>query len=197
MIAHPRIVACIVGALVAVIVPAAAADSSASRVVDRTFSCEAGFVGGLYQVDLSSDYSTDPSSPAPTVFSSVTRNIFEAPMGGMDSTGISVNRRLCVATKGTVKLTTKGMRGGVVPRLGAAATCETPRRLLLRVRATFKKPVTPQIVRPFGYPQLSATGDLELAALAIGTPTGKTIAYLSVSGSEMARLFTAKTCKED
>jgi hypothetical protein len=191
------VVPTLLAGIAAVLLAPAHARETASRIVDRTFSCEAGFVGGLYQVDVSSDYSTDPSSPVPTVFSSVTRNIFEAPMGGMDSTGVSVSRRLCAPAQGAVKLTTKGMRGGVVPRLGAAATCETPRRLLLRVRAVFSKPVTPQIVSPFGYPQLSATGDLELAAIAIGTRTGKTIAYLSVSGSEKARLFTTKTCKED
>jgi hypothetical protein len=40
-------------------------------------------------------------------------------------------------------------------------------------------------------------GDLQEAAIALGTRDGETIAYLSVTGTERARLFTLRTCKED
>jgi hypothetical protein len=114
----------------------------------------------------------------------------------MSSDGVVVHRRLCSPARRTVKLTTKGMRGGAVPPLGAAATCETQRRVLLRIRAVFERPVTPQTVSHFGFPQFSAVGDLETAALAIGTPTGKTIAYLGVTGTDRARFFAVRTCEE-
>jgi hypothetical protein len=108
-----------------------------------------------------------------------------------------VHRRLCTVARSEVRLTTKGLRGGAVPSLGADATCETPRRVLLRVRAVFQRPVTPQTVNHFGFPQYSAMGDVVAATLAVGTLTGKLIAYLSVTGSEKARLFTLRTCEED
>jgi hypothetical protein len=192
-----RIAAPIVAAgLAAAILSPAHAHEEASRTFDRTFSCEAGYVGGLYRVNLGSAYSTSPGSSALVATSSVTRDLWDAPLGQMSSEGVTVHRRLCVPAKSTVKLTTKGLRGGLVPPLGAESTCETPRRLLLRVRAAFERPVTPQTVKPFGFPILSATGELERAALAVGTRAGKTLAYLSLTGAGKARLFTQRTCKE-
>jgi hypothetical protein len=187
----------VVVGLAAVLLAPAHARESASRVVDRTFSCEAGFVGGLHQVTVSSGFSASPGSSKLRASSVVTKNIHEAALGSMSSDGVVVHRRLCSVARSPVKLTTKGLRGGAVPSLGVDATCETPRRVLLRVRAVFKRPVTPQTVNHFGFPQYSAMGEVETATLAVGTRTGKTIAYLGVTGAEKARLFTLRTCKED
>jgi len=186
----------IVGAAATLLAPAGAG-VEALRIVDRTFLCESGFIGGLYQLDVHSQYSKPQGSSDPTVYSSVTRNIYEAPLGGMSSSGISIHRERCVPTKEALKLTTTGMRGGAVPPLGTTSTCETPRRVLLRVRAVFERPVTPQTSRRFGFPQLIAEGSIRVAALAIGTRAGKAIAYLTVTGAERARLFTVRTCEED
>lgn len=175
----------------------ASADPAASRIVDRTFSCAPGYVGGLYQVDLSSSYSKPPGSTRLKIASAVTQDMHSAPLAQLVSDGVSVHRGLCSPANGAVKLSTKGMRGGAVPPLGSAATCETPSRPLLRVRAVFKRPVLVQTTKPFGFPVLSASGELEQAALAIGTKTGKTIAYLSVTGKDKGRQFTVRTCKED
>ena len=89
------------------------------------------------------------------------------------------------------------MRGGVVPPLGTTSTCETPRRVLLRVRAMFERPVTPRMSRRFGFPQLTAEGSVREAALVIGTRAGKPIAYAALAGNETARLFTSIDCQED
>jgi len=181
----------------AVLVHGVGAAPDASRIVDRTFSCEAGFVGGLFQVDLDSRYSTTPGSSKLRVSSAVTQNIHVAALGHMSSDGIRIHRGLCLPARGTVKLTTKGLRGGAVPPLGTESTCETPRRLLLRVRAVFTRPVTLYTSRQYGFPLLIAAGDVEQAALAVATRTGKAIAYLTVTGTEEARLYTSKTCEED
>lgn len=185
-----------VGAAATFLAPAGAR-VEASRVVDRTFLCESGFIGGRYQLDVHSQFSTQQGSSDLTVYSSVTRNIYESPLGGMSSTGIAIHRERCVPTKGRLKLSTTGMRGGVVPPLGTTSTCETPRRVLLRVHAVFERPVSPQISRRFGFPQLTAEGSVREAALGIGTRAGKTIAYLSITGDERARLFTVRACEED
>ena len=192
----PIVLVAIVGVAATLLSPAAAR-VEASRIVDRTFHCESGFLGGLYQVDVNSHYSAQQGSSELTVYSSVTRNIYESPLGGMSSEGFAIHRDRCVPTKAPLKLSTTGMRGGVVPPLGATSTCETPRRVLLRVRAVFERPVTPRTSRRFGFPQLTAEGSVREAALAIGTRAGKPIAYLSVTGTERARLFTVRTCEED
>lgn len=176
---------------------AASADPAVTRVVDRTFSCEAGYVGGLHQVDVNSSYSRPPGATRFQVTSTITQSFSSAAAGQLTSGGFSVHRVFCSPAKGAVKLTTKGMRGGAVPPLGTSVTCETPIRPLVRIRAVFKEPVLTQTTKPFGYPILSATGELERAAMAVGTRTGRTIAYLSVTGAEKARLFTLRTCKED
>ncbi len=186
----------IVGVAATLLSPAGAR-VEASRIVDRTFLCESGFVGGLYQLDVHSQYSKPQGSSELIVYSSVTRNIYEAPLGGMSSSGVSIHRERCVPTKGALKLSTTGMRGGAVPPLGTTSTCMTPRRVLLRVRAVFERPVTPQTSRRFGFPQLIAEGSVREAALAIGTRAGKAIAYLSITGTERARLFTVRACEED
>jgi hypothetical protein len=176
--------------------PGAGAEPRATRVVDRTFSCEAGFVGGLHQVTLGTTFGTSPGSSTLRASAYVQQNMFES-LGSVGSDGLAVHRGLCAATRKTVALTTKGLRGGTVSQLGARRTCETPQRVLLRVRAVSERPVSTRITRRFGFPQLVASGDLELAAIAIGTPTGRLIAYLSVTGAERTRLFTLQTCEED
>lgn len=186
----------IVGVAATLLSPASAR-VEASRIVDRTFLCESGFLGGLYQLDVHSQYAVQQGSSELTVYSSITRNMYESPLGGMSSSGVAIHRERCVPTKVALKLSTKGMRGGVVPPLGSTATCETPRRVLLRVRAVFEEPVTPRTSERFGFPQLVAEGSVKKAALAIGTRSGKAIAYLSVTGTERAGLFTVRACEED
>ena len=89
------------------------------------------------------------------------------------------------------------MRGGRVPPLGADAMCETPRRVLMRVRGVFGRPPQVSTSRQFGFPQLTAFGNVEQAAIALATAAGKPLAYVSVTGTEKARFFTVRTCKED
>ena len=191
----PIVFVAIVGVAATLLSPAGARPE-ASRIVDRTFLCESGFLGGLYQLDVNSQYSARQGASELAVYSSITRDMYESPLGGMSSSGIVIHRERCVPMKEALKLSTTGMRGGVVPPLGATSTCETPRRVLLRMRAVFERPVTLQTSRRFGFP-LIAEGSVKEAALAIGTRAGKAIAYLSVAGTERARLFTVRTCEED
>lgn len=170
---------------------------AAVHVFDRTFSCEAGYVGGLYQVGLSAALSVDAGSSRLRASTAVTRNMHDAALGSLGWDGVSVHRGYCTPSKARVRLTTKGLRGGAVPPLGREANCETARRVLLRVRASFARPVTARTHRTFGFPQLTVPGNVQQAALAVASPTGTTVAYLAVTGTDKARLFTRPHCKED
>ncbi len=193
VIARSVLLAIVIGSLVAA--SGAGASPGATRVLDRTFSCQAGYVGGLYQVDVSSAFSADPSSKL-RASSSITHGL-HATLVQTSSDGASVHRGLCSASRARVRLSTKGLSGGSVPPLGRKRTCETPRRLLLRIHAVFERPVTPLVSKQFGFPQLQAIGDARQVEIAVGTPNGKTIAYTSVTRAEKARLFTLRTCEED
>ena len=193
---RPAIVfAAIVGVAATLLAPAHAR-VEASRIVDRTFSCEAGFVGGLHQVTVRSGFSTTPDSSKLKVYSGVARNMFDS-LASLHSEGFNVHRGNCAIAKTRLALTTKTLRGGVVPPLGAEATCETPTRVLVRVRASFTRPPTIDTTGRYGYPLLTVAGALETSAIAVATRSGKPIAYLSVTGAEKARFFTRPTCEED
>ena len=68
----------IVGVAATLLSPAGAR-VEASRIVDRTFLCETGFVGGLYRLDVNSQYSTSQGTSELTVYSSVTRTSTSRP----------------------------------------------------------------------------------------------------------------------
>jgi hypothetical protein len=59
------------------------------------------------------------------------------------------------------------------------------------------KPTTLRAASPFGYPQLQASGPTTRTELALGTLSGKPIAYASIAGTKKARLFIANDCQED
>lgn len=177
--------------------PAAGGDPYATRVFDRTFSCESGYVGGLHQVSLGIEFAAAPGSSRLSPSAGVTRDLFEAALGHVSGEGLTVHRQRCTPVKANVRLTTKGMRGGAVPALGAEARCETPRRLLLRLRGEFAAPPITETVRQFGFPQLVVRGQVKRAQLVIGTPVGKPIAYAALTDKGDARLFTVRTCEED
>lgn len=191
----PIVFVAIVGVAATLLSPASAR-VEASRIVDRTFSCEAGFVGGQHQVIVQSRYSTIPDSSKLKVYSGVVRNMFDS-LASLQSEGFNVHRGNCAIAKTRVALTTKTLRGGVVPPLGSEATCVTPTRVLVRVRASFTRPPTIDTTGRYGYPLLTATGALETSAIAVATRTGMPIAYLSVTGAEKARFFARPTCEKD
>ena len=90
----PIVFVAIVGVAATLLSPAGAR-VEASRIVDRTFLCESGFVGGLHRLDVSSQYSTRQGSSDLTVYSSITRNMYESPLGAMSSAGIAIHRQRC------------------------------------------------------------------------------------------------------
>lgn len=173
------------------------AREEASRIVDRTFACETGYLGGIYQATVQSYWSVPPQVERRTPSATVVTNLTNGFLGGVSSSSIYVNRLHCKATKTTLPLTTKGLRGGTFSPLATEFDCYTPRRVLLRIRGNFVKPTTLRTASPFGYPQLRALGATRRAELAVATLAGKPIAYASIAGAQTARLFTSTACQED
>lgn len=191
------IVSLAVGGLAAMLLSPAHARQEASRIVDRTFSCTTGYVGGIYQASLESYWHVPPQVerrvPSATA-STVLTNGF---LGGISPTSVYVNRLHCKATKSKLPLTTKGLRGGAFSPFNTEFDCFTPSTVLLRVRGASVKPTTLHTASPFGYPQLQAMRPATRTELAVGTMTGRPIAYASIAGVKKARLFIAADCQED
>jgi hypothetical protein len=183
-------------ALCLLMAPVGSAEPAASRVIDRTFACETGFLGGIYQARVESHWFVPEGSRRRAAFASVTTNLKDGFVGGISAQSIYANRLYCKAATAKLPLTTKGLRGGAFDPLGAEHWCDTPRRVLFRIRGEFLKPTTLRTASPFGYPQLQARGNTKQTQLAIGTQNGKPIAYMSIAGSK-AQLYTSTLCRED
>jgi fluoride ion exporter CrcB/FEX len=180
-----------------VLVAAGSAEPGASRIVDRTFLCETGYLGGVYQATVESYWYVPPQAGRRIPSGTVSTNLTEGFLGGISPSSMSVNREHCTPTRAKLSLTTTGMRGGPFSPLSTEYDCYTPRRVLLRIRGDFVKPTTLRTASPFGYPQLQAQGAAKQTALAVGTLAGKLIAYASIAGAKKARLFTSTNCQED
>ncbi len=187
--------AAIVGVAATLLSPAYAREE-ASRLVDRTFACETGYLGGIYQATVESYWFVPPKAERGIPSATVVTNLTNGFLGGISSTSIYVNRLHCKSTSARLPLTTKGLRGGTFSPLATEHDCNTPRRVLLRLRGDFVKPTTLRTASPFGYPQLRALGATKQAELAVATLKGKPIAYASIAGAK-ARLFTSTDCQED
>jgi hypothetical protein len=194
-----RVLALVVGvvAACAACLPSAGAESTASRIVDRTFACETGYLGGIYQATVQSYWSVPPQVKRRTPSATVVTNLTDGFLGGISSSSVYVTRLHCKATSAELSLTTKGLRGGSFSALGTEYKCYTPRRVLLRIRGEFMKPTTLRASSRFGFPQLQALGATTSAELAVATLAGKPIAYASIAGTKTTRLFTSSDCQED
>ncbi len=186
-----------VGCLATMPLSTAHARQEASRVVDRTFSCATGYVGGIYQTSVESYWHVPPQGERRTPSATASTVLTNGFLGGISPTSVYVNRLHCKATKSKLPLTTKRLRGGAFSPFNTEFDCFTPRKVLLRVRGAFVKPTTLHTASPFGYPQLQAMGPAIQTELAVGTLKGKPIAYASIAGVQKARLFIATDCEED
>lgn len=183
--------------IAAVLLTPAHARDEASRIVDRTFSCETGYVGGVYQATVESYWFAPPQGERRIPSATVTTVLTDGFLGGISPSSMYVNRLHCDPTRARLPLTTKGLRGGAFSQFGTAHDCYTPPRVLVRIRGEFVKPTTLRTVSRFGYPQLEAPGATKQAQLAVGTLAGKPLAYASIAGAKKTRLFTSADCLED
>ncbi|MEX2210664.1 MAG: hypothetical protein WD689_02735 [Gaiellaceae bacterium] len=180
--------------LLAVVAAFVAPAAPAATVIDRTLLCEVGISGGVRKLKLysSSAIREGPQQHAASVdVSTNLRPTWRLAAIGEGSLELSP---ACTRSSATVPLSARGLDGGAAGIFGDEHGCLTPRRVLLRVRATFTSRVTLRRGSPYGFPVLFARGTVEQASLAIRTQAGKPLAYATVSETGKARLFTAGSC---
>jgi len=197
----------------------------AQSVVDRTYLCTTGLVGGLYEVEArahagvrpggsawkqlpfavvasgnSGGRANDPELLANSLSwitaakpSSTTTMDSEWRSSLVRSSGtLALNGTACKKSNVRVPLSAAGLRGGAATPNGKKVSCESPRRVLVRVRATLEPPATLTATRGF----LRTQATVRAARLAVRTPSGKQLVYANVADSGKARLFTARSCEE-
>jgi len=104
---------------------------------------------------------------------------------------IGVNSSMCRPSKAKVVLSSSGLRGAAVTQSVSAIECASPRRLLVRFRASAEgSSALRERARVF----LATNAPAREAKLAVRTLTGRPLAYAEVSESGKARQFTAKGC---
>ena len=175
--------------------PEANARPEASRVIERTFACTTGYVGGIYQLEVDTYYGTREGSQKRDVFANVATDLSDGFLGGIDTKEVFVNPRHCKVAD-PVTLTTRRLRTSAVGPGGARVVCDTPRTVLVRIRGEFAKPTSLRTATAFGRPRLQASGKVKSAAITIATKTGKPIASVTVESTQKARLYTWTNCRE-
>jgi hypothetical protein len=192
---------CVVAAsTIGMLLPASAGNGaeSASRTVDLALVCTT--VGTGYPDPVRSmDVGASPrlGSNAPTFHVSngpppagIQVNLWTGPYYGKPSGLLFATRSRCVTTRSRAPFAVRGLRGGQTV-LGNRYKCDVPARVLIRVRAVFKRPVTLGRSRE----EFLGRGDMSTAALAVATASGRRpIVYASAQdASGKAAIFVSRS----
>ncbi len=105
---------------------------------------------------------------------------------------VGVQLGVCRATSSLVPMNTAGLERVTVGPFEEPYNCVTPRRILVRVRATLDTPGV--LASHRGY--LRANRPARSAELMVRTVSGTPVAYAHVIASGKSRLFTARGCVE-
>jgi hypothetical protein len=186
-----------VAALVAVAMGSPA--EQASRIIDRTLVCPMSGVGypdPARFLDAQAIPRLGDSSPhagvynAPSAADGVYADFKTGPDFGRGTGWVRLKG--CTASRLRVRLSSQGLAGGPTA-LGDRQKCEVPARVLVRLRAVFKRPVT--LRRTEG--MLVAHGSIASGYVAVATlPGRKPLVFTSVGDATgKARLFVSRsTC---
>ena len=211
-----------VGALVAA--PVGTGLDTASRIIDRTFVCTNAAHAGVRKIVVNgrrgfreagewkwlgsasvthsggaSVRQRRGSSDQQWTFS-MAAGEGAAPEGSLgDNPGIAIRTRQtssrCSSSSARVRLSTRGLSGGVADYFFDEFECVVPRRVVVRVRGIFNEPRSLQPgTDPGPFRIQQANGPLQEGVVAVRTQTGKPLIVATVSESGKARLFTASGC---
>ena len=115
-------------------------------------------------------------------------------MAEVRATGtLALNSSACKATSARIPLSAKGLRGGAASQFEDEFDCDSPRRVLGRIRATFESSTQLRLRQGF----LRTSVPLSEGAPTIRTQSGKPLMYATVSQSGKAAIFTGPTCYPD
>lgn len=178
-----------------------------ARIIDRTLACPmsgAGYPDPARFMSVGVDPFLPASDASPNVY------VYNGPG---DATGVSAGIRtgaggqgnrattgalgltptLCARTNLRISLVSSGRKARPTGPFGELYNCEVPAKVLIRVRAVFKRPVT--FIRNPRYPWLSeAKGNIATASLAVTTLRGKPLFFASVNDATgKARIFVPRS----
>jgi hypothetical protein len=205
--------------------PARVTKASGPVILDRTFSCSPGFLGGVYSVETRVHAGTGRSSSgwerpsfaaigtsAAGAAQTAVENYIAWISAGTPSRGasvvapwgsysfpfrtwgtVAVNRDLCRASSARAPFGTQGLRNRSVGAFEEPLDCTTPRRVLVRVRATLTNGGALKSYRSF----LRTPEPARAAEVVVRTTSGKPVAYARVLDNGKATLFTAPGCVDD
>jgi hypothetical protein len=187
--------AVVVGALFAV--PMGNGTESASRIIDRTLVCPMGGVGypdTVRFLDAQAAPRLGDSAPnggvynAPAAADGVIADLKTGPDFGQGAGWVRLKG--CTPSRLRIRLSSRGLTGGPTA-LGDRQKCEVPARVLVRVRAVFKRPVT--LRRTEG--MVVANGTIATGYVAVATlPGRKPLVFASFNDATgKARLFVARS----
>lgn len=168
---------------------------AASRIVDRTVVCQMPGIGSPDPIRFMtfSALSEDPpimfAGNGPDIETRISVNT--GPTGRLSTGSVALNRRDCTGTNAHVPLAARGLRGGPSTNARKSFECNVPTKVLMRVKARFKRPTafsrdreTPFVIR--------ARGRITTGSLAIASLQGKPLAFASVNGATgKAQIFVA------
>jgi hypothetical protein len=193
--------ACLVGSVAAIgallASPARGGGEQASRIIDRTLVCPMSGVGypdPARFLDAQAIPRLGDSSPhagvynAPSAADGVYADFKTGPDFGRGAGWVRLKG--CTASRLRVRLSSRGLTGGPTA-LGDRQKCEVPARVLIRLRAVFKRAVT--LRRTEG--MLVARGSIATGYLAVATlPGRKPLVFASVGNATgKARLLVSRS----
>ncbi len=213
MSALSRASACCGLAALAVVAGASTSTSASLRqVVDRTLTCSPKAANGARTIDVRAQSAhrrgarlewlaqavvTTAGNPVPA-----RRNEYRPTLVGVTagwppppplaSGGLGIDVQRCNASRRSVPLSRRGLRGGAASVLGEETECYAPAAILIRVRAVFRSTAALELDPKRNW--LAADGRIERAQIAVRTPQGRTLVYAEVAESGAARLFTDRGC---
>jgi hypothetical protein len=179
---------------------------SASRIIDRTVVCRTvgvGYPDAVRFMNVSAEpfqhLGGAPAAPWLSISNSGGGNDVGVGAGirtgswGSDASGFaSVSRTRCTRTSIRVLLSSSGLEGGPTQPFGDNYRCDLPAKVLIRIRADFKRPTTLR-PDPRNPSVLIAKGQITRGYLAVAAERGrKPIVFASAhDASGKARLFVA------
>jgi hypothetical protein len=173
---------------------AASGPAAGARVIDRTLLCSIAMRGGIRLLEISASGRT--ATGVPSFFLSTNWSP-DAGLVSASTESVTLNPTRCTPSRVRVALTTEKLEGGPAGPSERQFECESPSRVLVRLRAVFRSQAALETSRDFGYPQLRAGGEVKEASLAIRTRAGRPLAFASVHDSGSARVFGGSGCTED
>jgi hypothetical protein len=134
---------------------------------------------------------------APRRSFAVSSNWRDGALATASTESVTSNPNRCSPSRTRIPLVPRGLEGGSVGQSRRSFDCETPSRVLPRLRAVFAATTAFADDRTWGYRQLVARGEVSEGAVAVRTQAGRPLAYASLAASGGVRLFVVQGCVDD